>query len=541
MASEQTQGKRYGVLIASSSFPDEPKLHDLRCPDNDVDGMEKVLADAGMGGFTEVAIFKNEPHHVVLRGIHQVLRKADRDDLVLIFYAGHGKLDRAGRLHLATVDTVNDELETTSIPATRIRELFENADTRKTALILDCCYSGAIEKSFLRGDVDEQLNIMAGGQGTFIMTASTGLQTAREEMRDGFGLFTKHVIGGIEGGAADADGDGVVTMNELYNYVHRQVRNEGHQEPMKWDLNVQGELVVAQTGRKPREERRRAVREKLFALADQGLLPDMVLTRALEVSNLSYAETRQGAAAKYDSLLDRVLEDDLRVGRFVDDWLKVPPDEAPVQEVHREERREAKPEPKPEAKHEPAPPPKMDAEVDEPDDLAYDPAAYRPLARPDVGLLWKFLVWPYPATQENLDRNPYYRLFHGADVKRRRQVRKAALAQSAQLDQPTHSGQSAQSAMPKADTIRLVLWLVFGFPFILLIAQIYEDSNISYFASSSYGDSESGGITGAVVWAALGLILWRRGQSRLNMIAKSLYVAGIAACVILIGVILDSV
>lgn len=361
MSNGQELGKRYGVLIASSLFPDEPKLRDLDCPENDVDGLSAMLNDDAIGGFTDLVVIKNQPHHVVLRAIHQMLRKAGRDDLVLIFYAGHGKLDRAGRLHLATVDTVNEELETTSVPATRIRELIENADTSKTALILDCCYSGAVEKSFLRGDVEEQLNIMAGGRGTFIMTAATDVQTAREEVRDGFGLFTKHVIGGIESGAADADGDGVVTMNELYNYVYRQVLAESHQKPMKWDLNVQGELVVARTSRKPREERRRAIRERLFTLADEGLIPDIVLTKALAVSNLSFAETRQGAASGYDALLDRILEDDLRIGRFINDWLHVAPDQAqPPEPKHRPE---SAPEPEPNHHPETAPEPEPESKA----------------------------------------------------------------------------------------------------------------------------------------------------------------------------------
>ncbi len=520
MSAGQTQGKRYGVLIASSAFPDEPKLKDLECPENDVDGLGKVLDDDTMGGFTDLVVIKNQPHHAVLRGIHQVLRKAGRDDLVLIFYAGHGKLDRAGRLHLATIDTVNDELETTSVPATRIRELIENADTRKTALILDCCYSGAIEKSFLRGDVDEQLNIMAGGRGTFIMTAATDVQTAREEVRDGLGVFTKHVIGGIEGGAADADGDGVVTMNELYNYVHKQVLAESHQEPMKWDLNVQGELVVAQTSRRPREERRRAIREKLFALADQGLIPDLVLTKALAVSNLSFAETRQGAAARYDTLLDRVLEDDLRVGRFVNDWLQVPPDEAPAPKP------EAKPEPAPQPKPEPKPAPKPSAEDDE---EGYDPGQYRSLKQPDVGLFWKFVVWPYPATQENLDRNPYYRLFHGSEVKKRELAR---------------TGGAKQPGMKMSDTVLLVGWLILAIPFMSTMGLIYEDARISYFDYGKYvyqSDNQSGGITGALIWAVLGALLWLRSRARLNRIANGFYLFGIVGCFVLTAVIIDNI
>ena len=454
MSDGQDLGKRYGVLIASSRFPDEPKLEDLNCPENDVDGLSAILNDAAVGGFTDLVVIKNQPHHVVLRGIHQVLRKAGRDDLVLIFYAGHGKLDRAGRLHLATADTVNAELETTSVPATRIRELIENADTSKTALILDCCYSGAIEKSFLRGSVDEQLNIMGGGRGTFIMTASTDVQTAREEVRDGFGLFTKHVIGGIEGGAADADGDGLVTMNELYKYVHRQVLAESHQEPMKWDLNVQGELVVARTSRKPREERRRAIRERLFALADEGLIPDIVLTKALEVSNLPFAETRQGAASRYDALLDGVLEDDLQVGRFVNDWLHVPPDEA------------QRPEPKPQPEPAPEPEPKR------------------------------------------------------ADVEARERAR---------------LGKGAKPGMTKRDAMVLVVWLLVGLPFMVLMMVIFGEINISYSdsgQSSTRSQQASGGITGAFMWAALGLRLWLRARPKLSKLATGFYWLGIGACLV---------
>ena len=485
MSDGQNLGKRYGVLIASSQFPDEPKLQDLKCPENDVDGLSAMLNDAALGGFTDLVVIKNQPHHLVLRRIQQVLRKAGRDDLVLIFYAGHGKLDRAGRLYLATVDTVNEDLETTSVPATRIRELIENADTSKTALILDCCYSGAIEKSFLRGDVGEQLNIMARGRGTFIMTASTEVQTAREEVRDGFGLFTKHVIGGIAGGAADADGDGVITMNELYNYVHRQVLAESHQEPMKWDLNVRGELVVARTSRKPREERRGAIRERLFALADEGLIPDIVLTKALEVSNLSFTETRQGAASRYDALLDRVLEDDLRVGRFVNDWLQVPTDEVPRPEP----KQQPEPAQEPEPKREPDAPP----------------------ARSDVGLLWKLLVWPYPATQENVKHHPFYRLFHRADVRARERLR---------------PGLGEKPVMTKSDVIILAAWWIAGFPFMIMMALIFSDN-------------QSGGITGAIVWAALGLRLWSRARSRRHRWATGFYWLGIGACLVFVVVIIN--
>ena len=148
-------------------------------------------------------------------------------------------------------------------------------------------------------------------------------------------------------------------MNELYDYVHREVIAESHQVPMKWNLNVQGEMVIAQSSHKPREARRAAIRARLFALADQGVLPDMVFTKALEISNLSFQETRSGAAARYDALLDRVLDPNLRIGDFLTAWLQVQPDDAPGPAEKPapapEAQPQAQPQPQPQSETEPQP------------------------------------------------------------------------------------------------------------------------------------------------------------------------------------------
>ena len=155
--------QRYAVLVASSQFHQEQRLHGLRCPESDVDGLNAVLSSEHLGQFTETWVLKNRPHYEVLLTINQVLKKAEKDDLVLLYYSGHGKLDLAGRLHLATVDTVIDTLEATSIPVGSIRNFIDVSPSRKVVLILDCCFSGAAGKDFLRGGVDDQLNIISGG------------------------------------------------------------------------------------------------------------------------------------------------------------------------------------------------------------------------------------------------------------------------------------------------------------------------------------------------------------------------------------------
>ncbi len=229
--------KRYAILIASSSYPNEPGLSTLRCPSHDVDAVDAILRSPNFGQFTETFVFKNRPNHLILERIETVLSDAGRDDLVLIYFSGHGKIP-SGQLFLATANTKLKAIGSTSIPVATLKSFFDASSTRKKVLILDCCFSGAVGEVFARGGVDDHLQLMSRGQGTFIMTASTGIEVAVEKEGDQNGLFTKHLVQGIRSGEADKNEDGFVDMQELYEYVYEKVREEGAQEPMKWDLHA---------------------------------------------------------------------------------------------------------------------------------------------------------------------------------------------------------------------------------------------------------------------------------------------------------------
>ena len=336
--------RRYAVLIAGSRFPDEPRLQDLRLPENDVDGLNAVLGSEERGQFSQTYVLKNRPSYEVLRQINQVLRQVEKTDQVLIFYSGHGKLNRTGQLHLATVDTVLDALESTSVPVQSIKNFVDVSPSTQVALILDCCYSGAVGGAFTRGDVDEQLQSMSAGRGTYIMTASTGTQVAVENESDEYGVFTNQVIRGIERGEADQNGDGLITMDELYSYVRDRVREEGAQQPMKWDLNVTGELVIARSGRMPREERRNELRSTLLDLARQDILPDMIVSEALPIIATS-AEQLSDQEKKYNALLDELLQKKITHADFTQRWFELERRKEPT--VTKPPEEEVKPEDRP--------------------------------------------------------------------------------------------------------------------------------------------------------------------------------------------------
>jgi len=330
--------QRFGILIASSRFPNESELEDLRCPENDVDGLHDVLSSKDRGGFTETIVLKNQPHHEVLKNINRILKQAHKEDLVLIFYSGHGKLDLAGRLHLATVDTELDALESTSIPVESIRNFIDVSPPNKSVLLLDCCYSGAVEKALLRGGVQEQLQNISGGRGIYILTGSTDIQVAQEKESDQYGLFSKHVIVGLREGEADQNGNGLITMDDLYGYVHEKVLEEGPQEPMRWAVGVRGNLIISRSGKTPRKERAKQIREIIFELAKKGFLPNDIFDKARQVIALEQDQLDKEDRT-YDRLLDQLLKKSLEPGEFIRKWDRVRRRQEREKKLREEEQR----------------------------------------------------------------------------------------------------------------------------------------------------------------------------------------------------------
>jgi uncharacterized caspase-like protein len=104
----------------------------------------------------EVNKFLDKPHYEVLPELEQALSRAAPDDLFLIYYSGHGKLDRNGRLCLATANTREGALLATSLPARHLSDLVEHSDCDQVVLLVDCCYSGAVGT---RGDIESELHV----------------------------------------------------------------------------------------------------------------------------------------------------------------------------------------------------------------------------------------------------------------------------------------------------------------------------------------------------------------------------------------------
>lgn len=241
-------GRRLALLVATYEYQDAG-LRGLTAPAHDAEALAGVLRDPDIAGF-EVTTLINEPHYRVGEAIGDLFRDRRRDDLTLLYFTGHGLKDDEGHLHLAMGNTRRDNLAFTSLPAEQIDRAMSECVSRQQVLILDCCYSGAFPAGRLaKGDADMHTLERFRGRGRSVLTASDATQYSFEgdqvHGRAPQSVFTRHLVSGLRDGSADLDGDGDITLDELYAYVHDKVVEEMPQQRPKKQENVEGRIVIA--------------------------------------------------------------------------------------------------------------------------------------------------------------------------------------------------------------------------------------------------------------------------------------------------------
>jgi hypothetical protein len=279
---------RDALIVAVSEYHD-PKLRRLRAPVADARSLGRVLEDPSIGGF-RVQMALDEDESALTRRLARFFSDRRPEDLLLIHFSCHGIKDASGELYMAAADTETDLLSATGIPSRWLSEQIGKCRSKRIVVLLDCCFSGsfAFGTSFRAGD---QVNVQQHleGRGRVVITASNAMEYSFEgDQLSGSGqpsIFTAAVVEGLETGKADRDGDRLVSVDELYDYVFDRVRETTpNQSPTKLS-SLEGPLYVA------RSQYQRPV--------EPAALPQELT----DLAHHPYAEARLGAVAELSRLL----------------------------------------------------------------------------------------------------------------------------------------------------------------------------------------------------------------------------------------------
>jgi uncharacterized caspase-like protein len=245
---------KYALIIGNTEYSDSG-LAQLTAPGRDAEDFARVLKDQAICGFDDVKLVMNQPEHVVRGMIDEFFDQKKTDDLLVLYFSGHGVRDELGALYLAVQNTIRTRLRSTAVKSDYIRDAMDQSRSKRQVLILDCCNSGAFAQGTkaATGVTIGTASAFEAGYGRIILTASDSTQFAWEGNRvigeTDNSLFTHYLVEGLKG-EADLDGDGSITVDELYDYAYEKVKlATPKQTPSKFSSKQQGEIVLRQSMR----------------------------------------------------------------------------------------------------------------------------------------------------------------------------------------------------------------------------------------------------------------------------------------------------
>jgi len=244
--------RRYAVVVGANlgGADQEPLLYAER----DAERTSSVLRDLGGVNQEDLVVLlapdAGSLRRVLSRTGQRIAAETSEGDrtLLFVYYSGHA--DERGL-----------RLGDSAFPLDQLREQVEAMPVDVRVLLVDACRSGEILRSKGATPVEPFAITIRGpeqSEGLAILTSASGEEDAQESDRLQSGVFTHHLLAGLQG-AADTSADHKVTLSEAYQYAYDRTLMTTSRAPTLqhpsyvFDLRGQRDLVLtelegAQTG-----------------------------------------------------------------------------------------------------------------------------------------------------------------------------------------------------------------------------------------------------------------------------------------------------
>ena len=225
-SSEANSVRIWAVVVGIATYEHMPSL---RFTDDDAYQFYAFLKSPEGGALPDeqvkVLVDESATRDNILSAMRSTFSRADENDVVLFYYSGHGL---EGAFIPADFDGYNYRLYHTDI-----RRILEQCKARHKIVLGDACHAGSLSENTQKNDLLASRSIQnmletyykafqdcPGGM-AFLMS-SKGQEVSLEDAGLRSGVFSYYLVKGLKGGA-DFDRDKIVTIQELFTYVHKQV------------------------------------------------------------------------------------------------------------------------------------------------------------------------------------------------------------------------------------------------------------------------------------------------------------------------------
>jgi hypothetical protein len=236
--------KKFALLIGISRYRNNLRgIPNLDFADLDARSVFQLLQRPETGGFApeNMMLLDNENATVarIREALTNFISRAAEDDLLLIFFAGHGAPDPFApqNLYLVAYDTDVNSMPETALAMSDLRSYIDhNVKSKRLVLLLDACHSAGLSNEGTRDVANNLANLyleklLYQEEGRAFMCSSDINEPSRESRQwgNGHGVFTYYLLDGLKGNA-DSNHDRLVSVGELFRYVRQRVRMATNQQ-----------------------------------------------------------------------------------------------------------------------------------------------------------------------------------------------------------------------------------------------------------------------------------------------------------------------
>ncbi len=264
----------YFVGIGASEYQDT--AFNLNYASKDIQDVTKLLTKSKAFNNVYARTFVNQQiQQDSLKEMETLLAQATVNDVVILYYAGHGVLNSKLDYYLGSYNMDFANPEGAGISYDNLEELMMNCKSRQKLIFLDACHSGEIDKEALKivkdtvqeTDVQfrtagvsveskETLNTIEAAKmifadlkantGITVISSAGGTEYAIESDKWKNGVFTYSLIHGLKDKKSGLDSKNPVTVFDLLRYLKQEVTRltAGSQRPTYRSENINNNFVI---------------------------------------------------------------------------------------------------------------------------------------------------------------------------------------------------------------------------------------------------------------------------------------------------------
>ncbi|MEU8356196.1 transporter substrate-binding domain-containing protein [Nonomuraea sp. NPDC048882] len=230
------------MLIGAGTFHD-PELPDIPAVRTNLEDLRQVLTHP-VHGLLEADHCQTlaDPADQAAVGVALTAAVREAEDLLLVYYCGHGVLDDTGALHFALTGTNAEHVGFSAIHVDLVKRMVGSARAKARVLLLDCCFSGQAvtvmsnRRSLALGQLDLT--------GTYTLTSTPANSLSHAPLGARNTAFTGALLNALRE-------PGPLTLDEIHRHIDRELVGRGFPRPQRRSVGSAGNLAVTRGPIKP--------------------------------------------------------------------------------------------------------------------------------------------------------------------------------------------------------------------------------------------------------------------------------------------------